>query len=144
MRQLASSLVLNLESISLFPNHKKKAVALPIHTKQKVFFIQLMTTLLDSIESVSDSTERAFLTFFIPLFHPDFGANGIRHLLQRSTFLFSALLSAENVFVVTIPAMKSLVGTGKTFITGCGSSIFNCLQTGGSFGIQFTKIGAVK
>ena len=79
------------------------------------------------IDSISNSTESSRITLFIPLFRPGSGANRIRITAKGHTFLLVRLLLAQNPFIVAIPAVQCLIGTGETIVTRCCSGILQNL-----------------
>ena len=77
------------------------------------------------IEAASNTTERTFITLFIPLFQPESRADGIGQLTHGLAVFGSSLLCAQEPLVVAVPAVKSLVLGRETFVTGGGADLLD-------------------
>ena len=82
------------------------------------------------IEAASNTTERTFITLFIPLFQPESRADGIGQLTHGLAVFRSTLLSAQEPLVVTVPAVQSLVLMRKAFITRSGLDGTQLVESG--------------
>jgi len=90
----------------------------------------------------SNTRRGTSLSLLVPLFHPGIGANGVGVLPHGSALLVVVgLLCAQNPFIVTVPAMKSLVLGGKAFVTRNGTDLFDHGENGFLFLVQVGNRG---
>ena len=82
-----------------------------------------------SAASLFDSLESTFVTVFIPFIGPLARADANSRLPEVGALVFiTGLLQAKEPFVVTIPAVQSLVLGGEALITRGGTNILDLVQ----------------
>jgi hypothetical protein len=87
-------------------------------------------------ESTSDSAEAAFVALLVPQFRPHAGADRVGILTQRLASVIVPLLSTQQPFVVTVPAVQGLVVTGEAFVAGCCTSGHDLAEASGLFLVE--------
>jgi hypothetical protein len=94
------------------------------------------------VESASDTSKATFLALLVPHLIPVTGAERFSVLAQGLAIgFFASLLGAHQPFVVTIPAMQSLVGGRETLVTRGGTDILNLVKFGHFLLVQFWRLG---
>ena len=82
----------------------------------------------------TNTTERPFLTLFVPLVRPRAGAHAIGVLtFHCALFGTSRLLFAQHPLVVQVPAVMRLILRRETFVAGRGPDRFDFVQKGHLF-----------
>ena len=85
---------------------------------------RMMFRFVWSTASLFDSLESTFITVFIPFIGPLAGADTDSALPEVGALVFvTCLLQAKEPFIITIPAVSSLVLGGESLITGSGAGI---------------------
>jgi hypothetical protein len=93
------------------------------------------------VESASDSTKATFLALLIPPFIPWSRTDGFSVLTQGLAIglIATGLLGTDQPFVVTIPAMTSLVGGREALVTRGRADILDHVEAGHFLLVQFRR-----
>jgi hypothetical protein len=111
--------------------------SLPVGQVAVLFLMSLLF-----VESASDTTKATFLALFVPQIIPITGADRFSVLTQWLAIgFFASLLGTDQPFVVTIPAMPSLVGGRETLVTRGGADILDHAEFGHFLLVQFWRLG---
>jgi hypothetical protein len=94
------------------------------------------------VESASDTTKATFVALLVPHLVPVTGADRFSVLTQGLAIgFFASLLGADQPFVVTIPAMPSLVGGGEPLVARGSADILDLVKFGHFLLVQFWRLG---
>jgi hypothetical protein len=94
------------------------------------------------VESTSDTTKATFIALLVPHLIPISGADRFSVLAQGLAIgFFASLLGAYQPFVVTIPAMQSLVGGREALVTRGCADILDLVKFGHFLLVQFWRLG---